>query len=350
MGLKTSCHPRIPQLAHFRFDYEFVEGRITVIFGPSGCGKSSLLRSIVGFPSPLECTQLSLGEQSLLRLPTHQRPIVLSAQKPDLFDHLSVKENLRFGLSRREGEGNTDYFDTVCTATGAASLESRRTSQLSGGETQRVAFARALATPAAWHLFDEPLTHLDRESRRQITHWLKQSQRSDPKSIVYVTHDIGEAMDLADDVIILGDSGIEQIGGSQTLMHWISKQDTGVNLLACSFISDEVSDGLITLKLDQHTLWVPCTSSIQHESPSYLELSYKDISITLDKPSRTSILNILPCRVVAIKAKGEATVRVQLNLGTQSLWAEITQRSCRELGLEIGDAVWAQVKGVSIRS
>ena len=117
-----------------------------------------------------------------------------------------------------------------------------------------------------------------------------------------------------------------------------------------SLISDEVSDGLIALKLDQHTLWVPCTSSIQHGSPSYLELSYKDISITLDKPARTSILNILPCRVVAIQAKGEATVRVQLNLGTQSLWAEITQRSCRELGLAIGDAVWAQVKGVSIRS
>ena len=350
MGLKTSCHPRIPQLAHFQFDYEFVQDRITVIFGPSGCGKSSLLRSMVGLPSPLECTQLTLGEQNLLRLPTHQRPIVLSAQKPDLLDHLSVQENLRFGFNRRKGKDCADYFDAVCTATGAINLITRRTNQLSGGEIQRVAFARALATPATWHLFDEPLTHLDRESRRRITHWLKQSQQSDPKSIVYVTHDIAEAMDLANDVVILGDSGIEQIGGRQTLMHWLSNQDTGVNLLACSFISDEVSEGLIALKLDQHTLWVPCTSSIQYENPSYVELSYKDVSITLDEPARTSILNILPCKVSAIESKGEATTRVQLNLDTQTLWAEITQRSRRELGLQIGLSVWAQVKGVSIRS
>jgi molybdate transport system ATP-binding protein len=348
MGLKTACHPRIHQLAHFQFDYEFAQDRITVIFGPSGCGKSSLLRSMVGLPSPLECNQLTLGEQNLLRLPTHQRPIVLSAQKPDLLSHLSVQENLRFGFNRRKG--NADYFDTVCEATGAINLIGRRTSQLSGGEIQRVAFARALATPATWHLFDEPLTHLDRESRRRITHWLKQSQRSDPRSIVYVTHDIAEAMDLADDVVILGDSGIEQIGGRHTLMHWLGNQDTGVNLLACSVISDELSEGLIALKLDQHTLWVPCTSSIPYENPSYIELSYKDVSITLDEPARTSILNILPCKVTAIESKGEATTRVQLNLGTQTLWAEITQRSCRELGLQIGLSVWAQVKGVSIRS
>ncbi len=191
--------------------FEAPEGRFTVLLGPSGCGKSTTLRLIAGLED-VSSGRILIGGRDVTRLPPAQRDLSMVFQSYALFPHLSVAENILFGLkvrkvSRSERE---ERLKRTADLLGLSALLGRRPSQLSGGQQQRVALGRAIIAEKPVCLMDEPLSNLDAKLRHEMRLEIRGLQRELGISMVYVTHDQAEAMSMADRVILLRDGRVEQ--------------------------------------------------------------------------------------------------------------------------------------------
>lgn len=335
-------------LASTEIELALANTSCTVIFGPSGSGKSSLLRAIAGLSSPLTVTELSVDGVNLCNSASHQRPIVLSAQNAALFPHLNVQKNLVYGLTRRHG--NTSDLPIVIEGLGINHVLERMPDSLSGGEAQRVALGRALLTNPSWLLLDEPLTNLDQHARKQIVRFLNDWRKQRQISVIYVTHDIPEALALADQVITLAKGKIVKSGRPDVLLGYEDAAQDLSSVLSARFTQHHKDDKLSELLLEGNRLLVPEISGTDTSKALYLHIAAKDVSLALVRPERSSILNLLPCSIGAIDLSTEASATITLNLGAQQLLARITRRSVRELDLRVGQKVWAQIKGVSLQT
>ena len=187
------------------------EGTFCVLLGPSGCGKSTTLRIIAGLENAT-AGQVFVDGKDVTRQPPAQRGIAMVFQNYALFPHLSVADNITFGLSVRKVEAQETARRLAATAEllGLDKLLARRPSQLSGGQQQRVALGRALVAQAKVCLMDEPLSNLDAQLRQEMRHELRELQQRLGLTVVYVTHDQTEAMSMADQVVLLNKGRIEQ--------------------------------------------------------------------------------------------------------------------------------------------
>ncbi len=192
---------------------EIADGELVVLVGPSGCGKSTLLRMIAGLES-ISGGEISIGDRVVNQLEPSERDIAMVFQNYALYPHMTVRQNLAYGLKNR----NTpkDEIDRrIEQAAKALEIEQfleRKPRQLSGGQRQRVAMGRAIVREPAAYLFDEPLSNLDAKLRVQMRVEIKRLQRSLATTSVYVTHDQMEAMTLADRLVVLNAGRIEQVG------------------------------------------------------------------------------------------------------------------------------------------
>jgi spermidine/putrescine transport system ATP-binding protein len=194
-------------------DLDIAEGEFFTMLGPSGCGKTTTLRMIAGFEEVTE-GRLAIDDEDMLGIPPHKRPTNTVFQSYALFPHLSVKENVAFGL-RRKGVGKSDIDRRVreeLERVGLAAEANRRPAQLSGGMQQRVALARALVNLPRVLLLDEPLGALDLKLRKGLQVELKKIQREVGITFVYVTHDQEEALTMSDRIAVMNQGRIEQIG------------------------------------------------------------------------------------------------------------------------------------------
>ncbi|MEA2781864.1 MAG: spermidine/putrescine transport system ATP-binding protein [Rhodospirillaceae bacterium] len=191
----------------------FAEGEFFGLLGPSGSGKTTLLRAIAGFIEP-DRGEIRLDGRDIGRVPVHRREIGMVFQNYALFPHMSVFENIAFGLSVR-GERGASVAKRVTAMLGLVRLsgmEKRSPRQLSGGQQQRVALARALVTRPKLLLLDEPLGALDKRLRQQMQIELKQIQREVGITTVFVTHDQEEALTLSDRIAIFNEGRVVQAG------------------------------------------------------------------------------------------------------------------------------------------
>ncbi|MEJ8307850.1 sn-glycerol-3-phosphate ABC transporter ATP-binding protein UgpC [Agrobacterium larrymoorei] len=192
---------------------QIADGELVVLVGPSGCGKSTLLRMIAGLES-ISGGEISIGNRVVNDLEPSERDIAMVFQNYALYPHMTVRQNLAYGLKNR----NTpkDEIDRrIEQAAKALEIEQfleRKPRQLSGGQRQRVAMGRAIVREPAAYLFDEPLSNLDAKLRVQMRVEIKRLQRSLATTSVYVTHDQMEAMTLADRLVVLNAGRIEQVG------------------------------------------------------------------------------------------------------------------------------------------
>ncbi|MFB7508085.1 ABC transporter ATP-binding protein [Streptomyces broussonetiae] len=196
-----------------RLDLDIEAGHFFSLLGPSGCGKTTTLRMIGGFSDPTEGAVLLAGED-VTALPPNRRNVNTVFQSYALFDHLSIADNVAFGL-RRKGVAKADIRQRVgemLDLVQLTGLAGRRPSTLSGGQRQRVALARALVNRPAVLLLDEPLAALDLKLRRQMQVELKQIQREVGITFVFVTHDQDEALTMSDRIAVLSEGRIEQCG------------------------------------------------------------------------------------------------------------------------------------------
>ena len=200
-------------LAVDRIDINVDPGTFTVLLGPSGCGKSTSLRIIAGLEHADEGT-VSIGDRSVNHLPPSQRDIAMVFQSYALFPHLSVAENILFGLKVRrtpKAERQSRLKNTA-ELLGLSEYLSRKPSQLSGGQQQRVALGRAIIAEKPICLMDEPLSNLDAKLRNTMRTEIRDLQQSLGFSMVYVTHDQAEAITMADQVVLMKEGRVEQSG------------------------------------------------------------------------------------------------------------------------------------------
>jgi spermidine/putrescine transport system ATP-binding protein len=195
-------------------DFEIREGEFFTMLGPSGCGKTTTLRMIAGFEQPDEGRILLRGDD-VTHVPPNHRAVNMVFQHYALFPHMSVAENVRFGLKLKKvsrGEQSRRIAE-ILQVVGLEGLEKRKPAQLSGGQQQRVALARALVNRPAALLLDEPLGALDVKLRKQLQLELKRVQAELGTTFVYVTHDQEEALGMSDRIAVMNGGKVEQIGG-----------------------------------------------------------------------------------------------------------------------------------------
>ena len=192
------------------------EGSFFALLGPSGCGKTTTLRMIAGLEEPTHGT-ISLGSTEITHTKPYQRPINTVFQNYALFPHLTIFENIAFGLRRRRIKDVDDQVNKALALVELPHLAQRKPTQLSGGQQQRIALARAIVNRPALLLLDEPLGALDLKLRRQMQIELKWIQKEVGLTFVHVTHDQEEAMTMADTIAVMNEGEIEQMGSPAEL-------------------------------------------------------------------------------------------------------------------------------------
>jgi sn-glycerol 3-phosphate transport system ATP-binding protein len=191
--------------------FEVPEGTLTVLLGPSGCGKSTILRMVAGLETA-DSGQVLIGGDDVTRLDPAKRGVSMVFQSYALFPHLSVRENILFGLKVRRvaAEERERRLETAARMVGLATLLERKPANLSGGQRQRVALARTIVANQPVCLMDEPLSNLDAKLRAEMRDEIHALQRKLNLTMIYVTHDQTEAMSMADQVVLLNSGQIEQ--------------------------------------------------------------------------------------------------------------------------------------------
>jgi spermidine/putrescine transport system ATP-binding protein len=197
---------------------EVPRGSFFALLGPSGCGKTTTLRMIGGFEEPSEGT-IFLGDRDVTGLPPYRRDVNTVFQSYALFPHLSIFENVAFGLRRRgiKGQDLRGQVSKILELVQLAGFERRKPRQLSGGQQQRVALARALVNSPRGLLLDEPLGALDLKLRKEMQLFIKALQHDLGITFIHVTHDQEEAMTMADSIAVMNAGHIEQLGSPDDL-------------------------------------------------------------------------------------------------------------------------------------
>lgn len=330
---------------------------IIALHGPSGAGKTSLLRCIAGLERATGGLLSHGGDtwQDSERgsfIAPHQRRVGVVFQEARLFDHLTVRGNLQYGLRRTPTAERRIGFEEVVAALDLSLLLDRDPEQLSGGERQRVALGRALLTSPRLLLLDEPLSALDRSRKGAILTVLSQVPARFGIPLIYVSHTLDEIIQLADYLVLLEGGRIAGHGPLAKMLGRLDlplarRDDAGAVLEAVVSAHDERYH-LTHLRLADQLLAVSRLSR-QAGERLRLHIHARDVSLTLSAPTDTTILNVLPCRITAIAAADNpAQTLIGLESGGQTLLARITRKSCDQLGLKPGITVYAQIKSVAL--
>lgn len=343
----------------FHLDARFsVSGSgVTAVFGPSGCGKTSLLRAIAGLePECRGCITVN-GEawhSQAERRPVENRGVGLVFQNPSLFPHLSVEENILFGRNRLEKPGNPIEFKELITALEVGHLLSRRPGGLSGGESQRVALCRALLAEPKLLLMDEPLSALDQQSRTTLMSFLDKFLQEIDLPVLYVTHSTEEVARLADNLVLLEGGSVTDYGPLEQVLgsthNGLSHSDTAFSVLEGQF-SNEQATGLIRIDCENGVfLQVPSSdTNYPLGSRARLRIRARDVSLCLEQPQRSSILNIIPANIMELAANPTGGSRiVKLDVQGHPLLSRVSDYSIQKLGLHVGQPVYAQIKSASL--
>jgi spermidine/putrescine ABC transporter ATP-binding subunit len=234
-------------------------GELFALLGPSGCGKTTLLRLIGGLETP-DAGIIRIHGEDMTRVPPHRRPVNMVFQHYALFPHLTVEENVAFGLPYKEvpRAERTARVERALELVRLAGYGKRRPDQLSGGQRQRVALARALILEPQVLLLDEPLAALDPNLRKEVQVELKHLQRTLGISFVFVTHDREEALAMSDRIAVMSHGRIEQTGTPAEVVERPATEFVARFLGASNFFTAEVvaaGEGVVTLRLPTGTVF-----------------------------------------------------------------------------------------------
>jgi molybdate transport system ATP-binding protein len=327
-------------------------GRTSALLGPNGAGKSTTIDTIAGLVAldPVDHNAHIILDGRKLDLPRggifvspEQRRIGVVFQDRRLFDHLSVLDNVAFG-PRSAGVGRVASRSTAdrwLSALGLGAFADRRPPELSGGQAQRVALARALASSPEMLLFDEPLTALDVETRRELRRVVSSHLDGFDGPRLLITHDPADAFLLADTLHILEDGRITQVGPPEEIRRHPATPYIAA-LAGTNFFVGRASGGTVLLDHHRHTFTVAETGI---SGPVVLTVHPRAISLHIGQPEGSQ-RNVWSSTVQLIEPLGDI---VRITLGDPVPVAiDVTPRAVIELDLSIGSAVWAAVKATEI--
>jgi len=324
--------------------FEVGDGELMVLVGPSGCGKSTTLRMIAGLESVTD-GQLWIGERMVNDVAPKERDIAMVFQNYALYPHMSVRENLAFGLKLRKLP-KAEIRERVGRAAGILGLEpilERRPAQLSGGQRQRVAVGRAMVREPAVFLFDEPLSNLDAKLRVQMRREISALHQRLGATMVYVTHDQTEAMTMGDRIVVMNAGRIQQIGTPMELY------DHPLNVFVAGFIGSpamnfvtgvvERRDGLRLRAADGGFLDFALPAGVAELLERYegrevvLGIRPEAIQVADDGPGATGTVPA-SARLELVEPLGNETL-LSLHAGDQPLVARIAPRPLPPAGSTI---------------
>lgn len=327
---------------------------VTSLLGPSGCGKTTLLRAIAGLDRH-SGGFLKIGDMvwqdTNVFVPPHKRSLGYVFQETSLFPHLTVRNNLEYGIKRVPKIKRRVSKQHAIELLGIGHLLDRKPHTLSGGERQRVAIARALAVSPQLLLMDEPLAALEPDRKNEILPYLESLHHELDIPVIYVSHSTEEVARLADHLVLMKNGGVVATGAIHEiftrmdlpLAHGdaaealieavVAKHDENYHLTYLDF-----AGGRITIVYKE----LPLGSIVR------LRIAARDVSLTLKHQSDTSILNIFPAKVDEITTEGKAQMTVRLLLNDIPLLARVTRKSATALDLQPGKKVFAQVKSIAL--
>jgi spermidine/putrescine transport system ATP-binding protein len=289
-------------------------GEFLTILGESGSGKTTMLRIISGLETPTIATKLEINGQNVLGVPASQRDCTTVFQSYALFPHMSVAENVGYGLRLRKVAKN-EVAERVKQALAMVRLDQkgdRRINQLSGGERQRIALARALVTRPSILLLDEPLGALDEKLRQDMQTELIEIHRSLGTTFIYITHSQEEALTMSDRIILMRKGRIEQSGTPEDLFDRPTSRFSAAfmgfeNLLEGRFV-EPLADGSVAIDCAGSTLRGYCAGAApQPGEPVVMAIRAERLTPLTRRTTVPEGTNILPCRMTGQTYRGKYT-------------------------------------------
>lgn len=327
---------------------EIQAGEMMTLLGPSGCGKTTTLRMISGFETPTR-GEIYIGDRSVANVPPNKRDISMVFQSYALFPHLTIYENVCYGLrvkklSKTELAERTQKVLELMELSG---MENRFPNQLSGGQQQRVALARAVIIEPRVLLFDEPLSNLDAKLREHMRDELRSLQRRLGITSLYVTHDQSEAMAISDKVVIMKDGNIMQVGSPQEIYEYPANRFVAnfigkANFIACTYRGKDNGSAVVDLEGSLYKVPNPgAMNGIEENGACVLSIRPESARLVAEKEG------ILQGRVVkAVYYGAKVEYEVALHTGTvivESYNPQLTER------YDEGDAVGIALDDLCVR-
>jgi molybdate transport system ATP-binding protein len=340
---------------HLRVDLRLGAG-VTALMGSSGSGKTSLLEVLAGLrPGARGRIALAgatwLDSHAGVNVPSEGRHVGYVPQDAGLFPHLTVRGNVLFGVRPDDAAAET-AIDTL----EIRPLLSRHPVSLSGGEMQRVALARALATRPRLLLLDEPLASLDAALRGRVLPYLMRIRDEWRVPCLYVTHNVGEALAIAEHLVLLRDGAVESEGRPAELLSApgvVREAEGGLeNLIVGRVVAHDGAGGVTTVELTSGIrVSIPLVSERAVGSRLTLTIRAEEILVSIEPIRGLSARNICAARVTSLERTGvDVTLRCSLGQAPDANWlARLTPAAVEALRIEAGSAVWLAVKSHSIR-
>ena len=354
MNLSVDIRHRFPGFA-LDVAFEAPPG-VTALFGRSGSGKTTVVNAVAGLLHP-DAGRIALDSEPLFDadsgrwLAPYRRRVGYVFQEDRLFPHFDVRQNLRYGQWFAGVRHADAEFDRIVDLLGIRDLLRRRPAALSGGEKQRVSIGRTLLSRPRILLMDEPLAALDEPRKAEILPYLERLRDETRVPILYVSHLVAEVARLATTVVALEAGRVVRAGpAADVLSDPEAVPALGVRE-AGSILTGRVAahhaDGLTEIDVAAGTILLPRVAA-EPGARLRIRVAAQDVILARTRPEGISALNILPCRVAALRRGEGPGVICRLALGEESLLARLTQRSATALALAPGTPCFAIVKAVSV--
>ena len=338
-------------------DAELCPGLVTAVVGHNGAGKSTLAQVIAG-TLRVDSGTVSIGERvvddAATFVPARRRGVALVSQAPRIFTHMSVLANVAFPL-RVRGVGRAEARAAALEqlrAVGIADLANKRASDLSGGQAARVAIARALVFRPEVLILDEPTAALDVEATAQVSAVLRERLAGAGITTLLVSHDIAEVLSLASHMIVMGEGRIVEEGEPARVLaspaSVFAARLAGLNIVSGPPVA---RPGMVGVRVGDGVLWAASDSVAPGEEPARVALTFPPEAVALSREeAHASPRSVLPGVVAGIDVDGSlVSVRVALAEGV-SVSARVTAAAWSELGLGVGEGLWASVKATQVRA
>jgi molybdate transport system ATP-binding protein len=333
---------------------------LSAVFGPSGCGKTTLLKCIAGLNHAEghvmlndTCWQNSAGQ---LYLSAHERRLAYIFQDARLLPHLSVLENIKLNRVFRGLPEKGKALDKAIDEFELEQLLNHKPAQLSGGQRQRVGLARAIASEPDLIMMDEPLSALDETSKSEVMTHLKRFKRNTETPILYVSHSIEEVAQLADHMLIMSNGRLVTSGQVYDVISAhpeLFSESQLSSIIAARVVEIDQKHHLVRAEINAEndqpiSVWLNA-GDVALGSEVRLRIAARDISLSLINNMQQSIMNSLPVTVAKVNdTRSPGIMSISLQLGSQTIHTQITQKSFSNLGLTVGSGLWAQVKALSV--
>jgi len=335
-------------------DVELAPGSILVLFGPSGAGKTTMLRQVAGLERP-DRGRIQFGGETWCDMSRgewrspQERRIGMVFQQPALFPHLSVRDNIEYGLSTLVAAERRQRSGELIRLLAIPELADRLPRALSGGEAQRVAVARALAPKPGLVLLDEPFASLDVPARARLRREVRSLMQRSGTPAVLVTHDRTEALALGDQIAVATGGRIRQVGPIADVFSRPADADVAASLGVEAVLPGRIvgaREGLLSVQVGETVIHVAEREPTAVGSNVYACIRAEDVTLETQSPAHASTRNHLAAKVVAIAPEGPID-RVSLDCGF-ALDALITRRAREELSLAVGAPITAAIKATSV--